>query len=46
MPGRGPQYVIWYTEAWSLDPVTMRRLLGDTSQHMMEEVSGIWGGQE
>lgn len=37
-----PQYVIWYTEAWSLDPVTIRWLLGDTSQHMMEDVSGTW----
>ena len=41
-----PQYVIWYTEAWSLDPVTIRWLLGDTSQHMMEDVSGTWESRE
>lgn len=36
--------MIWYTEAWSLDPVTISRLLEDTSQHMTEEVSGTWEG--
>ena len=39
-----PQYVSWYTEAWSLDPVTIRWLLGDTSQHMTEDLSGTWEG--
>ena len=39
-----PQYVSWYTEAWSLDPVTINWLLGDTSQHMTEDLSGTWGG--
>ena len=39
-----PQYVSWYTEAWSLHPVTIRWLLGDTSQHMTEDLSGTWEG--
>lgn len=34
--------MIWYTEAWSLDPVMIRRLLADTSQHMTEDDSGTW----
>lgn len=37
--------MIWYTEAWSLDPVAIRRLLEETSQHMTEVLSGTWEDQ-
>lgn len=37
--------MIWYTEACSLVPVAMRRLLGETSQHMTDIFSGTWEDQ-